>query len=1185
MKKDFISISIELQSELIRALFEEKSKGELLDIITACVKENNDGLLNADACSIYIVEKNTYNAGRQAIMKSASGYHKEFVDKVTAPIVDRDKVPDTPEPDEKLGLTGWTISTGRAFLARSTKELFGHPHWTSQSPAKVTTFLAVPLRDLRGRIIGALKAERQEKADPFSIEDQMVLETLARVAGRCLVYFNEIQKTSLMEAVTLWAREVIAEAVSTEGELDSYLDMVVKVISAATRSDACAVFHIDQERRTLTQRAGTGAQALRKVVRSYQLPDEEKVANCIISRYCRPGTCKHQDSIDPSTRVGLTAWIAATGKSFHASNQAELKQHCHHLGHFDDYNYNREHEECGAWIGVPLMVGGVTVGVIKVENVHSKGKPDDRDFQVEDQRLLDLLAQDIAINIERLRFQYKTRYQVILKALPTILEILRGEMVIEKLVQKVVEETAKLFDARACALFLKEGNELIQRAAVGWATKGPPRRYKLIEKEQIKSAPAENEKVGLTVWIAAMREMFTAKSNNELISHPHHLGIFDPHNFTKGERCESFMGMPLEIGGFQSNGGDTQELVGVLKVETKMRQASEEKEFAYFNELDELAFKLMANSTAIAIQNAWLLKSQRLADRILIKPDTNEVVKELYDFLQQDINPVNTIKNTADIVKAKSKNKAMILNSFIKILEPDFNLAILNQFAERLQDPVKELFKGMVLGLQAEKLHHLGKIHSRIEWVTILDEDFFLYDCANYYSELLTGISKKLKKYDDNPERRDSLIDVLAQLNTAKEHVRKMGSFESAILSKICSNMLDIIKLALTVFQEIANPYLAGPPLEPDSPVFVGRDKIFQWIEGQMCLPGQKNSLFIHGGWHTGKSSILKQILAGPKGRRIRKGRGKDVYPVFIDIQRIFDKGEGNFLLRIADSIKRYLSDHNIECPSPDADAFNKTPSRAFDLYLDDVISLIKNGRLLLMLDEFEVLFWRVEESKIDSEIFNYLRSVIQHQAQVSFILAARHSLDTLDTNNITKLYNVTQHRDIGVLSPEETTRLIRDSVRLSAVAYSDEVVDSIQRLTGGHPYFIQQLCHACIDYLNEVKDGYDVHQKHLDYAVDKALSPGDVATLDELWKEVGSNCQQVLKVLAIHSKKSKYGLSIHQLEKKMESHGNPTTDISSALNKLMAYRLISSEPVDSGMENQYRHSVDLMRKWVLRRP
>jgi GAF domain-containing protein len=1192
-----LRLSTDLQTELIRKPTLKSDLHVLLDSIVAKASE----VLQADASAIYIVDSPTESEGtRTATMRAAQGYQSYAVDVAQCVISSPEEASNQPKRGEELGLTGWVISTGRSFLAKSPDDVMQHPHWSGKydnfqkrelagtkvnvKELKLAAFLAVPVRNPQGQVIGALKAERLEGKDAFSVNNQIVLETLARVAGRCITYDEYARQGHVNEAITSWTRDVIAEAVATEGELDAFLDIVVQVTAAATEADSCAVFLIDESNQTLTQRAGCGSQVLRRVIRSYRLPNVDQLRSCTDVEACNPPTCCNQCDTPREQRVGITAWVAATGKSFNACNLEELRRHCHHRGEYDRPNYFEGDQECGAWLGVPLLVGGTIIGVLKTENVEKKGEPSGRYFTPEIQQRFDVLAQDIALSIRRLQIQSPARYQVIKEAMPTILVILQGGLDVRALVEKVVKETAKLFDARACALFLKEGNQLIQPpwAAVGYALQSTGegaavRRYTLVTPDQIVDASTSEQKVGLTVWIAVKQEKFTAKSNLELISHPHHKGFYDIVNFdvAKGERCESFMGIPLLAG---------KELVGVLKVETKQKEvgAEKNKEYAYFNEQDELVFELIANSAAIAIQNARLLESRRLAERIINQPTPNRVMFELYDFIRGRDEVVSTLDSTADAVRDRDPAKARIIQSFAGVLKPDFHIAILEQLAEQVESPIDSLLDFLAIAIRVEGLNQICSLSTReLQMAALRNTDF--YSCAKILLDTLRQVSDHLERYEDDHTLRLALQDSINTLRDAESRVERMDLFERSVLRHIFAHWREVIEARFGEFHEVRNPYVAGRPLDPGSPVFVGREEIFRWIQSNLPSHAQKNVLVLHGGWHTGKTSILRQLQAGPLGQRLRERRERPIFPVFIDLQGIPDTGTNLFLLTVAEYIASALKEYDVICSSPVEADFELAPYRAFDRFLKQVDHLLAqraNGLLVIMLDEFEKLDGYVQAGRIDAEIFSYLRSVMQHRPLVTFILAGRHRLDEMTPTYRNMVFNVALHKEVGFLSSQEAEHLIRSPIEPSAVSYGNKVVERILKLTGNHPYFIQQLCYNCIDRLNQQQQGYQVTEEYLNWALHEALIHNSL--LDYLWnEEITEDDRRVLKALAHLSDDEDVWVTIPQL---IGQGGLAEESGSKSLEKLEKQQLIIRDRPPEQQQDRYRYGIDMLRLWIRRR-
>lgn len=1181
---------------------------EMLDEILAKVEE----LLKTDACSIYIKDSPV-----QATLRAARGYQKSKIGKAVRKIVPTTSVKDKPTDDERLGLTSWVISTGRSFLATSPDDFFNHPHWSGtfdkhlgdeiyEKQKRIAAFLAIPLRDSRGQVIGALKAQRFEPNASFSVEDQITLEALGQVAGRCIAYVDDALNGPIDAAITSWALKIFSDASTTEGELDAFLDIVGRVSAAVTMADACSIFLVDESRRTLTQRAGCGHQSLKNIIRSYSLPDRSKLAGCIDFETCTPATCRNKPGtpIPEDERVGITAWVAATGKSFYANSKEELRQHCHHKGLFDPQNFEQQKdselqkqidiekkpsaylEECSAWFGTPLILGGTPMGVLKIENKTLIGQPDSRQFSTEVKQRLEILSQDIAISIRRLQIQGKTRYEVINNALPTILTILQGGLDIHQLIERVVVETANLFNARACALFLKEGNKLIQPkwAAYGYATqtKGEEgaynlREYNLVSKKVILPNPPDNKKVGLTVWIAVTQTKFSARSNQELKLHPHWIGRYDPLNFREEERCESFMGVPLLVGEKKKK-----DLIGVLKVETKQRKVGDRTDYSYFNEQDALVFDLIANSVAIAIQNARLLASRRLADQLLIQQNRYNTLLKVFEFIEDRVDVLNTLEGATRLVAQSDNRRAAVLESVIGILKPNFNVTFIEQFAQKLSDANDPNYVGLVnlLNLISDMID--VKKWTEIYKIQVIDaqtpvwfnKQFVLYKCQQILLDVHHKVSDFLKAYDRDGHTQ-ALRNCIKLLSDQIGEIESQNLFIRNVLNKIFTQWKKLVEMELAQQHEIHNPYVAGLPLEANSSVFFGREEIFEWIEEH--LHGEKGVLILHGGWHIGKTSILKQLVAGPLGERIRERNA--LLPVFVDLQRLADPGIGIFFENLKELICKALQSLKIPLPEAAKDNFNETPYRTFDKFISQVNETIQKHEkqyLLIMLDEFELLYERVKNNKLDSDIFQYLRSLMQHEAQVSFILAGRHPLDEMALEVRTPIFNVAYHKEIGFLDSEAANRLVVEPVKPYGVEYEEKSVNRILKLTAGHPLFIQQLCKNCIDILNRRKKGYLVTIDILDEALQMALY-NNIILLD-LWKiELDEKDRKIVGMLAEMIDQDNVWVKESDLLNRIQANVQELTQAlqKPLIRKLILYRTSSSD------DTEYAFGVDILRLWI----
>jgi len=101
---------------------------------------------------------------------------------------------------------------------------------------------------------------------------------------------------------------------------------------------------------------------------------------------------------------GITGWIARTGRAFVARTSEEIYSH---PAWNDKYRHRkfRSPKQCTSLLGVPLRVGGRTLGVLEVENGRSTADHLQTYFGPDEERILFALAGVVAVLIEHVRLR------------------------------------------------------------------------------------------------------------------------------------------------------------------------------------------------------------------------------------------------------------------------------------------------------------------------------------------------------------------------------------------------------------------------------------------------------------------------------------------------------------------------------------------------------------------------------------------------------------------------------------------------------------------------------------------------------------------------------------------------------------------------------------------------------------
>jgi HAMP domain-containing protein len=320
-------------------------------------------------------------------------------------------------------------------------------------------------------------------------------------------------------------------------------------------------------------------------------------------------------------------------------------------------------------------------------------------------------------------------------------------------------------------------------------------------------------------------------------------------------------------------------------------------------------------------------------------------------------------------------------------------------------------------------------------------------------------------------------------------------------------NFADIVYLLPqeSAFQFIPNPYVAGTPLETGSPLFFGREDLFNFIDENLNA-AHRNNLVLIGQRRTGKSSLLKQLL-------IRLG--DSFLPVYLDGQSIaLDPGLPAFFSTLATEIGYVLQDRGFLTDLPKLSAFTERPAHTFEHdYLQKVFAAIGGRHLVLLLDEFEELESAILRGNLDASVFSFLRHLIQHEGELSVIFCGTHRIEELATDYWSVLFNISLYKHVGFLEYDDAIRLIQEPVVEYGMSYDDLALEKIWRITAGHPYFLQLLCHSLVNLHNRSNRSY-ITVSDVNTALDDILSSGE-AHFVYLWNESTRIERQVLTALS----------------------------------------------------------------------
>jgi AAA ATPase domain len=359
------------------------------------------------------------------------------------------------------------------------------------------------------------------------------------------------------------------------------------------------------------------------------------------------------------------------------------------------------------------------------------------------------------------------------------------------------------------------------------------------------------------------------------------------------------------------------------------------------------------------------------------------------------------------------------------------------------------------------------------------------------------------------------------------------------------------------------NPYIAGSPVT-GTEMFYGREDVFSFIRRNLIGRHRDTPVVLYGQRRTGKTSVLYQL---------HRHLDPSYRCIFIDLHGLNLHGMGNLILGIAGSIRRGLQrDHDLAVEVPDRAAFLSDPRSAFEAFLDRVWAVLGNDHLVLMLDEVIRLDEEVRAERLERDIFEYLRHLMQHHPRLNFIFSLGSGLEEL-AKDYAFLFSVSLYHRISFLEPAAAVELIIQPAR-DHYQVAPQAVTRILQITSGHPYYTQLVCHCIFDLWSRFPKSL-MSSADVDTVMAEAIELGS-ANLTYVWEDSSREEQALMAGMAAAMRQGAGPVTVDQVREAWREAGVslPEHEVARALRSLISREVIAGTQA-------YFFTVDLQRIWL----
>lgn len=369
-------------------------------------------------------------------------------------------------------------------------------------------------------------------------------------------------------------------------------------------------------------------------------------------------------------------------------------------------------------------------------------------------------------------------------------------------------------------------------------------------------------------------------------------------------------------------------------------------------------------------------------------------------------------------------------------------------------------------------------------------------------------------------------------------------------------------------FTRLLNPYYTGTAVQ-NLNMFYGREKEITLLQQDFVYSSAPAVIVLYGQRRSGKSSLIYKLL--------QTTLLDPHIPVRIDMQHeTLNFTVEKFLRNVAYAIHRQMVKRGYPLSFPDISSFKDDAVFAFDRFLDDAEDWLEQRKLVLLIDEFEILDEKAVSDQMDGQVFDHLRSLVQERQCMHLLLAGTHKLQDLTSAYWSVFFNLANHRRLSNLSAEAARLLICEPMS-GFLEYDPFAVEKIRTLTGDQPYLIQLFCHYLVRHCDtHTKDYITINDVNI--VLDEVKQSGKLY-FNWIWEQASNEERIILAIIAQASGDGEQFVSFNDIESVFKDYALSYTreGLLVSLRNLRNSDVIITVP----HEHRYKIAVGLTRSWL----